>query len=318
VGLSVIMDDDGSLRFVDDNGNPASEEAIAAAKAQKSDDLRVLMQRGVDEVNAKTEALGQIHIYTPSPDSRPQFEPTPFSVPEPERPEIKQPGLMDKMLSGRRQVIEDANRAAQASHESARAAWSQAKGDHEVAESRRKTLIEQLIYRSPTAMEIYLETVLQDIVWPRETSVTLEVSDDLQRIQIAVDLPEIEDLPRRVATLPARGYKATIKEMSDGKLRKLYMAHVHGVGFRIIGEAFAALPTVREVVLSSFSQRPDPRTGQNRDDYLYSVRVERPKWQEINFKALKAIDLVEAFTVFDLRRDMSKTGIFKSIEPLAF
>jgi len=37
----------------------------------------------------------------------------------------------------------------------------------------------------------------------------------------------------------------------------------------------------------------------------------------IDFGNLGQIDVVEAFARFDLRRDMSKTGVFKPIEPFA-
>ncbi|MDV2116875.1 hypothetical protein [Alcaligenes faecalis] len=97
--------------------------------------------------------------------------------------------------------------------------------------------------------------------------------------------------------------------------RKRYMAHVHGVGFRIIGETFAALPVAQRITLSGFSQRHDPATGQLRDDYLYSVNVDRAQWSELNFQALEMIDVVEALAQFDLRRNMSRTGVFKAIEP---
>jgi len=45
------------------------------------------------------------------------------------------------------------------------------------------------------------------------------------------------------------------------------------------------------------------------------VRVGREAWSEINFEMLPMIDVVEALAQFDLRRNMSKTGVFKPIEP---
>ena len=123
-------------------------------------------------------------------------------------------------------------------------------------------------------------------------------------------------MPTKTATAPSRGYKLNIKEISASKVQKLYMRHVHGVGFRIIGETFAALPVSVEVTLSAYSQRSDPATGQINNDYLYSVRVQRTDWNLIQFDNLPALDVVEALTKFELRRDMSKTAIFKPIEPL--
>ena len=72
--------------------------------------------------------------------------------------------------------------------------------------------------------------------------------------------------------MPKRGYKLSVKAISATQIQKLYMQHIHGTGFRIIGETFAALPNVQEVVLSAFSQRPDSATGRIVDEYLYSVR----------------------------------------------
>jgi len=165
-------------------------------------------------------------------------------------------------------------------------------------------------------MERWLEENLQDIAWPRETLVSLDISERGQHVRLDVDLPEIEDMPSKIAAVPARGLRLSIKELPTVQVRKRYMAHVHGVGFRIIGETFAALPCARRVTLSGFSQRNDPATGQVRDDYLYSVSVERSDWERIDFELLAMVDVVESLAQFELRRLMTKTGIFKPIEPI--
>ena len=122
-------------------------------------------------------------------------------------------------------------------------------------------------------------------------------------------------MPHRTATVPQRGYRLSVKEMSPNQLLRLYMSHVHGIGFRLIGEIFSALQDSREVILSAYSQRNNPATGMIQDDYLYSVRVDREQWSGINFQNLNNIDIVEALTRFELRRNMSKTGVFTAIQP---
>jgi hypothetical protein len=62
-------------------------------------------------------------------------------------------------------------------------------------------------------MQTVLEESLLDIVWPRDTVVSFEVRNGGQTVALDVDLPEIEDLPRKVTTLPARGYKLNVKEL---------------------------------------------------------------------------------------------------------
>src|SRR5207249_11182740 len=123
------------------------------------------------------------------------------------------------------------------------------------------------------------EENLQAIIWPRETEVSFEILGGGKKVMLDVDLPDISEMPNRNATVPQRGYRLQIKEMSIGQVRKLYMGHVHGVGFRIIGETFADLPAVETVVLSTSAQRTDHATGGLCRQYLYSVRVRRNEWQ---------------------------------------
>jgi len=95
------------------------------------------------------------------------------------------------------------------------------------------------------------------------------------------------------------------------------MQLAHGTVFRAIGEAFFVLPQLQEVVASAYSQRPDPATGNIRDDYLLSTRVRRTVWMEINFENLEALDVVVCFERFELRRRVTKTGVFQPVEPFA-
>ena len=178
-----------------------------------------------------------------------------------------------------------------------------------------RQFIEEELCSSVAAKESYLEELLQRITWPRETIVSTELRDNGALVFIDVDLPEREEMPHRTAAVPQRGYKLSVKEMSTNQLLRLYMSHVHGIGFRLIGEIFSALQDSREVVLSAYTQRNSPATGMIQDDYLYSVRVDRAKWSGINFQNLKNIDVVDALTRFELRRNMSKTGVFTAIQP---
>ena len=181
---------------------------------------------------------------------------------------------------------------------------------------RRKRFVEDDIHKNTDAMESYLEEHLQAISWPRETSVAFDIEGNGEKVSLDVDLPEIEQMPTKTATAASRGYRVLIKNLTPAQVIQLYKNHVHGIGFRLIGETFAALPRCNEVVLSGYSQRPNPATGQIQNDYLYSVRVTRTAWGQINFDGLKSIDVAEALTQFELSRDMSPKGVFKAISPL--
>jgi hypothetical protein len=120
-------------------------------------------------------------------------------------------------------------------------------------------MIERNIYTDVAAMELFLEENLQGIVWPRETNVSAEILDGGKRVFIDVDLSEIEDMPSKTASVPQRGYKLSVKDMSPAQVQRLYMRHVHGIGFRIISEAFAALPSIQEIILSPSRNGKSPQ-----------------------------------------------------------
>ncbi|WP_018404674.1 hypothetical protein [Marinobacter gelidimuriae] len=48
-----------------------------------------------------------------------------------------------------------------------------------------------------------------------------------------MDLPEIEDFPTTELRVYERGIGVSVKKLSDTASRKLYMAHVHGMGIRL-------------------------------------------------------------------------------------
>jgi hypothetical protein len=75
--------------------------------------------------------------------------------------------------------------------------------------------------------------------------------------------------------------------------------------FRVVGEAFASLPTVKTVVCSGFAHRADPTTGKERDDYLLSVRVTREAWSRIAFANLAHVDPIAELSNLDYRCDCS-------------
>jgi hypothetical protein len=167
------------------------------------------------------------------------------------------------------------------------------------------------------AMDQLLQATLENLEWPRETSVSFDVSGDGSVLFLDVDLPEIEDLPAEEATPAERVLKLNVRKKSETQRRKEYMLHVHAVVFRLLGECFRALPTIRIAVLSAYTQQHIPTTGRREDVYLISVRASRSAWSTIDFAQLERIDLLQALERFELRRSITRTGIFRPIEPFA-
>lgn len=317
--VSIGVRDDGELYFQDTLGNPIPEALATLAKAQHADAIRTLIQQKCDEINQQIEDVARLHEGTPDPRSRPSYVPAPFEAAAPPEPQFKTIGLLAKLFPVFRRRVEQHNESVRASHDLAVRDWRAQESAHADEEARRRSLIEDGIYRDVAAMETFLEEALGRVHWPRETTASAEVLDSGRIVHIDVDLPEIEDMPRSTAAVPARGMRLAVKEMSAAQVQRLYMRHVHAVAFRILGEVFAALPLCDEVLLSGYSQRRDKGTGQIADEYLYSARVVRAQWMKIDFSqsSLVAIDVVEALARFDLRRSLSKTGVFKAIDPFA-
>lgn len=315
VSVTCSLHDDGNLTFHDAEGNDLPEHVIEAAKKQNKDVILAVIQRKCDEINSNIEALGGIHLDTPNCASQPVFVEVPFSEPEPTAPTPIKPSLLDRLFKKRMQRLQAQNTKIQTNFAAYYSDWSNEQVNHIQLEQDRKRLINEGIYTSTSDMETWLEYNLQDIQWPRETVISLELHEDGQLVLLDVDLPEIEDMPSSTASVPNRGLKLSVKAMSTTAVQKLYMAHVHAVAFRIIGETFAALPKATTVVLSGYSQRPNKATGCVSDEYLFSVRVDKTAWGAIDFGRLGDIDVVEALARFDLRRQMSKAGIFKAIDP---
>jgi hypothetical protein len=314
---TIVVEDDGKLAFNDASGTPLSPKLVDVAKKQHGDAIHQLIEESCEKYNATARGLAEIHLHTPAPQTQSVYQRQPFPEDPPREPRPKPKGFWGTVLPfiGRR--IEAQNVKADADYRAEHAAWAQLKADFERDEDARKEFIEHRVLSEVAAMEQHLEAALKDITWPRETTVSFDILEGGKLVAVDVDLPELEDMPDKVASVPGRQYRLSLKAMSQGNRSRLYASHVHGIGFRIIGEVYAILPTVQRVVLSGYSQRPDKATGAIQDDYLYSVVVDRDAWSRIQFTNLSALDPVHALEQFDLRRQMTAAGKFANVEPHA-
>lgn len=315
ITASVSVSDDGAVTFMGSDGQPLNDHEIKVLKEQNKDKLQDLMAQAAEEINGHLEALETIHHSTPRPDLHPKFEERPFAEPKPIRVPLQKYGFIGRFFRTTRDRIDKANAQANEQFREDSERWEASRQLHLLEEQKRKRMLEELVLTDTNVMEDVLDASLQELSWPRETEVSAEVFEDGRVVMVDVDLPEIEDMPHRTARVPQRGYKLSIKDLAKTRLQQLYMRHVHGVGFRIVGEVFYVLPRVERVVLSAYTQRPDKSTGVIQDDFIYSVKVNRGEWGRIDFGNLVAVDPVDALGTFELRRDLSKTGIFKLIQP---
>jgi len=315
IPLTVAVGDDGTITFTGEDGSPVPDNVVAMAKRQQGEAITALIQQKCAEINGQTAALGELHLGTPHPATRPEYQPAEYPVEAPKPPVPRVPGFIDGLLKSRRAKIEYENAAAEQRFTRLRDEWAADKARFDQLEARKQELLSKATAGDVVAMEEFFGNVLSDIVWPRETSVSFEVQGEGTKLAFDVDLPEIEDMPTKSASVPQRGYRLSVKELGQTAVQKLYAQHVHSIAFRLIGEAFGMLPTLREVTLSGYTQRQDKATGRTVDHYLLSVEVSRSDWVKVNFSNLRGVDPVEALARFQLRRKMTKTGFFKPVEP---
>lgn len=263
VSATICVEDDGKVKYLDANGQPLNDYLINLAKRQQGAEIKQMLAETSDRINAEVEALGQLHHFTPRPDETPTRPKREFEKKQPQPPVSRKIGLLAHLL-GKRAEIEAENAENERLFALELSKWKREKALFERTEEEESRKFDQLLRTDANVMQQVLEDNLQDIAWPRETLVSFEVQDAGKSVGLDVDLPEIEDLPRRVTTVPERGYKLSVKELKGKALQDLYARHVHGIGFRIIGEVFATLPTVEEVTLSAFTQRDAPDTASAR------------------------------------------------------
>jgi hypothetical protein len=309
--------EDGTLVLLGPDGQPFAADVQQALRKAHKATLEPWVEQTVEAWNDAIDETVSVHDETPPPDAQLVYTPRPFEAPAPLVPSPPKSGCLALVWPPLRAAANAERQRLLDAHSLEQQRWTTEKSAHETIEERRRWLYDVGRRHTADAMEETLEHVLAGIPWPYETLLSAEVTSDRRAVWIDVDLPEIDAVPGFRWKTRRGGLDVERRDVSDTQVRKEYALHVHGVVFRVVGEAFAALPDVQEVVASGYSTRLDKATGHARDEYLLSVRVDRAGWGRIRFEALEQVDPIEALAVFDLRRRMTVTGIFTGIEPFA-
>lgn len=313
--IELQVADDGSVTLVDAEGLPLPPGRVRLVREARGEILAELLADIARIRSGDVEDLLQVHLDTPPPDPPFRFQSLPFAEARPEAPVLQEPGVLGALLPGRRARVKAENEEARTAWESETRRWLADRKAHEAAQADAKDVFDAAAGGEPAAMETLLEMRLAALTWPRETCLSFELHDGGRSVWLDVDLPPASEMPRVAARPAARGLRILQREKSETQLRREYMTHVHGVVFRVVGTAFHTLPRLDEVVASAYTQTPNPATGAPEDTYLLSARIPRDGWATIHFDRLEDVDLPAAFARFDLRRSMTRTGIFRPVEP---
>lgn len=294
VPFKFALRDDGTLMYLDKYGQLHPDKIVQAIKRQRRDLILSWLQQRCDTYNSLRESLLKIHLNTPAPTGEIIINP------KPEPPKFKTHGLMSSLFASQKQKTDAKNKQIQQDYEKELIKWEQA---------------EQAIRNDVEVMGTAISSVFTSIEWPKETNISFDITDNGSIILLDVDLPEVEDMPTQQANINNKDLRLTIKDIPQSQIQLDYLRHIHAIGFRLIGDVFAYLPSVSIVVFSGYSQRANKKTGQIANEYLYSIRVQRKEWEKINFKNLESIDVVTCFEMFEVNRNVTQRGIILPIEP---
>jgi len=316
INLQLAVDNEGNVDYQWPDGQPLSSEDAREVKRQGEEMIRERLQVICDQRNETIEVLGQLHWNTPCPDTR-GYTPQSFAAPAPSPPAPLRMKWWQRLWPATRKRLEAEQGRRQQAFDRAYRQWEKRKADFDAAESARQQREESGVYTDMDAMQQALRERLEEIDWPRETQIDFDLGSNERTIAVDIDLPNEDEMPGHYWQMPAKALKLTPRQLSATRQRKLYRDHVHGVAFRVIGAIFARLPSVEEARVSGYRQVIDPATGGEHDQYLYSIQVTREQWCRIHFDQLEQVDPVAAVEAFSLRRDMTKTGIFRDIQPFS-
>lgn len=296
--VQVSITDSDEIVLLDASGSELDSATARAARAIYAEQLLSTLESHAREVNSAALAALDVHAATPGPGPQMKAAP-PFAIPKPLRP--ADPRTLDPGSPGR-----PAAEAAWSSYMETLAFWRASKAEHERRHGGPSV--------DSDALGAALEGALTAVDWPRETLVSLELEEGGLSVAADVDLPEIEDLPSATIAVNRRALALDRKPMAESARRRLYQRHVHAILFRIVGEIFRAAPTVTEVSIAGYTQRPSAATGRIEDEYVLAVRVDRQGWSKIDFTNLAAVDPVAALERFSRRCSIDGRGHMRAID----
>lgn len=310
--VQLAIDAEGSIQYFHGDGTPMSDAEVRVLRRDARKSLREQLELYCQQLNDDLERLGTLHEQTPHPDTN-GYEAKDFAELPPSLPEAPLLAWWQRLWPPTQRRVEQAQQQCQVAFEEAYRQWEWRKAEHDAAEFSRQQREAEGVLVDLKAMQRTLCKCLEEIDWPCETAIDFDLGNDERSIAVDIELPNEADIPDRYWGMPAKQLRLTPRRISATRRRKLYRDYVHGSAFRVLGAIFARLPTVQEARVSGYRAHADA-TGE-RDQYLYSVKVTREQWSKIHFAKLDQIDPVSAMEAFTLRRDMTKTGIFRDIEP---
>jgi hypothetical protein len=280
--------------------DPVSNVVDGAADMEREAALTVCAH-----LNEHVESLAFPHRWTPSPDQ--VLMPVAahaFTEAQPKPPKAS--------ISSDPRVKAAADPQAFEDYLDARAAWLARRLAWDAAQRSIQQLKDRAASGDLEAMREYLMKVLHDVLWPLPTIISYEFNGQAEaRLEFVV--PGLDAIPDREAAM-ASGNRVEIRRMSDISHTKLHNQHAVGLVVRLLGELFAALPTIETVTVSAL-QLPANGKAQR---YIISAQADRPRWSSLHSNgAVTADQAIRCLSQLGARCNLTALGAFMAVEPFA-
>ena len=318
------------------------------ASPQYKEHLAKLTRMTHDEVNEETQKFTE--LYKKSPELKRESDisavlehvvqkhyiPLPFTEAEPDKDDVQkkvEEEAKEKIVhlfwwknkADRQKYVEENLPTAYADEIKA---WQQRKNDFIAEQERirkdkdREYLVDYLDEKKP--LDLFL-TSNPDFIIDGLKEEDVKLNDEIpggfgldfsldleyQTLYVDLDLPEVEDIPRRKAEYLPSG-NVSFKQKTQKEVQFDYIKCICGLAFLVAGRFFNVNCNIKYIQISGFTQRVNRATGEEGDDYVYTVFFDKESFSRL---IIENIDPLLAMREFPCRIKVSATGILSSIVP---
>lgn len=345
MNISLDMDDTGKLFIYDEKGHEITEEGLVK-KIKKTDIFKELSEelcnKKKEEIEEENLKFINIFKYTPqimTEENSDTFQTAeceikPYPVPEPtmeecraileEKAKKEVSSLLFWTNDEKRHEYVESHMATE--YRKLLEKWQKDKDDFEsreketgrTEEMRKREEKEKLkkdLLGKRISLEDYInksvECLLKSITLPLEFSIDYEYDINKGYLLVDLDLPEIEDMPRKKVSALS-GARMSIKDKTKKELNDDYVKCVCGLAFFFAGNLFNISTDIKKILISAYTQRMNQKTGNKDNEYVYSVLFDRHIFTGLN---VANIDPLSGFDNFDHIINVTSSGEMKRIEP---
>ena len=142
-----------------------------------------------------------------------------------------------------------------------------------------------------------------------------DISFDVKSEKVSIDFyVHSEDvIPNTTKKLLRKGVEVKESQLPTSRFNEIYQDYVCSCILKIAKETFQLLPTVNEVKVNAKGSLINSATGNFEEQTIVSVKINRPKLEQLNFDLL---DPSDSMSNFDHKMDFNKNEGFKPVEDL--